>query len=399
MKQIAKILFLFFVLLQVISIFIGRDLQEVRFFKFTLFQLGIIITTVFVAYGFFKEKYKYEQNRITKIVFGAIFLYCLYQIFFLLPISYLFQGLVIGQGGHEVFKRFSFLLIPLIYWFVLPSFKSYKIPIRFINYSSIILFMMSIYNYINDIYMITSTGELRVISGVAAIIFVFTLITNLSLFSAKRDNIFYIVISLIGLVFVNHRSAYLGIALIFFVSGYIYFFHKIRNKKVLYSFVLFLVLLYPLSNISYIKENFISRAAASFDVEDPNARDRMLRWGMSFDYFLSNPINGSMLETKYYADDEALKGFYAPHNSILEILSTQGIIGFAFISIILFYVFKIAFKNKHDPITLQMIYIIIFYLFYSLFNVTFFLHWNVLILMFCSSMILYRNKMLTSKLV
>lgn len=397
MNHLAKIIFLYFVWLQVTYIYFGWELDEFRLLKFNLFQSGILVISALVGYGLFKKYYKKEENKPNKEILKIIFLYIAYQILILFPISYFYKGLALGTIIPELIKRFSFLLIPFIYWFVLPSFKSSNSTIRWINYTSIALFIIAIYNFSTDTIVLTSTGELRIISGVAAIIFTFTLITNLSFLGAQKNNIFYIIISLLGLVFVNHRSAYLGLALILFIALYITLFYSFNLRKLLYSSVLLILLLIPLSRITYIQENFFSRVAASFDVEDPNARDRMMRWGMSFGYFLSNPVMGSVLENKYYSDDDFMRQIYPPHNFIFEILATQGLIGFIFIFVIMFYIYKVFIKNKHDYISLQMFYFITFYLFYAFFNVTFFNSWNVLMLMLCSSIILYRNKLLDHK--
>ncbi|RCK76498.1 MAG: hypothetical protein IGBAC_0860 [Ignavibacteriae bacterium] len=394
MKHFAKIIFLYFIWLQVLYIYFGWELDQFRLFKFTLFQVGILFISFFVVYGMFKKYYKKEENKTNKLILKIIFIYIFYQIFVLFPINYFDKGAALGTIIQEIIKRFSFLLIPFIYGFVLSSFESIIITIRWINYTSIALFIIAIYNFTTDNYMLTSTGDLRVISGVSAIIFIFTFVTNLSILGAQKNNIFYIIISLLGLVFVNHRSAYLGLALILFIALYISIFYTLNFRKLLFSSVLIILLLFPISRIPYIQENFFSRVTASFDVEDPNARDRMMRWGMSFAYFLSNPINGSMLENKYYGDDEALKELYPPHNFILEILATQGLVGFIFILSIIFYIYKVFFRNRNDYISLQMFYFVTFYLFYAFFNVTFFNPWNVFMLMFCSSVILYRNKLL-----
>jgi len=360
-----------------------------------LFQFAFLPSILLVFLNF-RKYFKQEKLENNRIILKTIFLYTIYQVLFILPSSYFQLNLSPGEIFRQLLPRLYFLLIPFIYWFVLPGFKNIKVPVYLISYSAIILMLLSFYNFTINRYMLTSTGDLRLISGVAAMVFAYSLITSFSIFSHSKNNLLLIATSLIGLVFVNHRSAYLAIGVIFIFSLMLNIIgtQKIKMKfsRVAFSLIVILLILIPLSQIPLVKENFTSRITAVFDVEDPNARDRMMRWGLSFAYFLENPINGSKLENKYYADDVLLKEYYAPHNFIFEILSTQGLIGFLFVSILLYLILKLGFKNRKDSISYQMFLIMLFYLFYSLFNVTFLNSWNILILVFSSAMILHRNK-------
>jgi O-antigen ligase len=396
MKIISKIIFIYFIYLQVLSIYVGYEIEEVKIFKFSLFQLGILPALALVFFELFKY-FKKSNVDPNKFVIKLIAYYSLYQVLILLPISYFESDIAIYNLFRNLMQRLFFLLIPFIYWFVLPNYKYIKTPINWVAYSSILLLILSFYNYVNGIYTVTNTGELRLVAGVAAMLFVFTLVTSFSLFSRNKNNLILISVALIGLVFVNHRSAYLMLGILFFLSIIISMVNtkriKFKFSKVVVSVIIIILLVIPLSQIPLIKENFTGRIASSFDTTDPNALDRMMRWGLSFSYFLDNPINGSKLENKYYADDEMLKEFYEPHNFVFEILSTQGIVGFIFISLILFYILIVGYRNKNDNITYQMFLVVIFYILYSLVNVTILNSWNILILVFSSAVILYRNKL------
>ncbi len=398
-RTISKFIFIYFVILQVISIYVGYEIDRIRIIKFSLFQIAFLPSIILVfleTFKYFKKGDIDENKKLIKI----IIYYTMYQILVILPLSYIQFGLKPGEIFYQIIPRMYFLLIPFIYWFVVPLYKNINTPIKVIAYSSVPLLILSLYNYINGIYMVTNTGELRLVSGVAAIIFVFTLVTSFSIFSHTKNNVALIAVSLIGLVFVNHRSAYLMLGFVLILSIFISVINTQKNKikfsRIGASFVIIILLLIPLSQIPLIKENFTGRIMTAFDVEDPNARDRMMRWGLSFAYFLENPVNGSMLMNTYYAVDEFRReqDLYPPHNFIFEILSTQGIVGLLFISFTLYNILRIGYRNKSDPISIQMLLILIFYILYSLLNVTFLNTWNLLVLVFSSAIILARNKQL-----
>lgn len=400
-RYLSKILFIYFVLLQIISIHIGYNIDETRvIFRLTLFETGFFIALLFLLFRI-KNGFVRETNSDNRLIIKIIIIYTIYQLLVIFPLSFYELKLPLTHMLRNLVPRLFFLLIPFIYWLVLPNYKNIKVPIQIIAYSAILLLILSFYNYINGIYIITNTGELRLVSGVAAMLFTYTLVTSFSILSHTKNNIILIAVSLIGLVFVNHRSAYLMLGFILMLSIFISVINTQKNKikfsRIGASFVIIILLLIPLSQIPLIKENFTGRIATAFDVNDPNAKDRMMRWGLSFSYFLENPINGSKLEKKYYSDDDLLREYYEPHNFIFEILSTQGIVGFIFISFILFSIIKIGYKNRNDNISYQMFLIIIFYILYSLLNVTILNNWNIMILVFPSAVILYRNKQLKNE--
>lgn len=398
LNKFSILIFIYLILLQVISIYVGYDIDDVRvLFRLTLFETGFVIALFILMIGAIKF-FKKETNIHNRLIIKIIFIYVIYQVAIIFPLSVYEANLPLTHLVRNLLPRLFLLLIPFLYWFVIPSFKNNNTPIKWINYSSILLFIIAIYNYTTNTIMITSTGDLRLISGVAAIMFAFTLVTNISLFGANKNNIFYIIISLLGLIFVNHRAAYLGIGFIIILSFFFSLLSNLNFKKIIYSLLIFSFLFIVSLNIKYVQENFYSRIAASFDYEDHTARDRLIRWGLSFNYFLDNPINGSKLENKYYADDEMLRELYPPHNFIFEILATQGIIGFIFVALLLFYILKLGYINKVDSLSYQMFFVIIFYIFYALLNVTFLNQWNIMILVLPSAMILYRNKLLSNKI-
>jgi O-antigen ligase len=390
---IYKFIFFYFVFLQALMMYIGPEMNDILFFKLTWFELGFVLSLLPIFIGIYNFIIKKELHD-AKIVIGLIILYVAYQWLIVVPILYLQDNSSTKEVLYFALHRSYLLLIPFSYWYILPSFNKIKSPILIIQLICVALLIGYIYNYSMGIYNLTSTGELRIATGVAAILFTFLLITSFSLFSGGKDNLAFTIVALAGLVFANHRSAYVAIGLLVLIS--LLNSSRIRNRSRLLvqsGIVVFLAVI-VLSQFPIISENFLGRVVTSLDTKDGNAQDRIFYYAKSFDYFLENPINGSKNDYKFYEEDTRINIDAPPHNFVFQILASQGITGFLLIFLILFYLLKIAYRNRSDNVTFQMFLVMIFYLVFAAVNFSFIADTNYYILMFCGGMILYRNKQL-----
>ena len=134
------------------------------------------------------------------------------------------------------------------------------------------------------------------------------------------------------------------------------------------------------------------RISESFNVEDENYIDRYEKNSDAFDYFKDNPINGSLFKNIFYEKNTIKKEeMWQPHNSVIAILASQGIVGFIFIFILFFMILKIAYRNRYDNLSYQMMLSSIYYFLFSLANAMFFSISCILLLCFFLSIILYQN--------
>jgi hypothetical protein len=400
-KTIFQFIFVYFVVFQVAALYMRTkkdNISEILIAKFTLFEIGLIIACIITFFGIYKfiKNKKIEPN---KTVIILILLYTFYHYFLLIPILY-FQTNVPNKfilyfGLH----RSVFLLVLFLYWFALPSFIKIKSPYRWLEISSIVLLGLLFTVYLSGQIGLTSTGEARIASGMTSMLFAFVLIANLSLFSGNKNNLIFILVALIGLVFANHRSGYLALALIILIS--LLNSDRIKNKSrvMLQMAIVAVVVLIPLSQVDMIRESFTGRVTTSLDYKDPNALDRYIYYGLAWEYFLENPIAGSMDNGRFYVDNSYAE-ISPPHSFIFQLLSTQGIIGFGLIMSFIFFALKTAYKNKTDQVSFQMFLLIIFYLAFTVINDNFLNHNNIFMLCFPIGVILYRESILkqTSKI-
>lgn len=165
---------------------------------------------------------------------------------------------------------------------------------------------------------------------------------------------------------------------------------KNKAKTIVQLTIILLLIIIPLSQIPFIADNFWGRVTSSFTTNDPNAESRFVQYEMAWDYFKSNPINGSMINNKFYFDDS--KNIIPPHSFLFQLLATQGLVGFAAHILILSLILYIGYKNRRDSYSFQMFLMIVYYIIFTLLNENFYSTSNILVLSFASALILYRNR-------
>lgn len=394
LSYITKPIFYILIVFEVSSILYFDEISSMRFLGNSLFTDFSTIYFCFVVFGIFKF---FAQKHIVanQHIIYVILLYSLYQIIVVLPLTISEQGFK-RDYVLLLIIRFSFLSIPFFYWYILPSLKNNKTPIRIIEIAGVIMLAISAYNFTKGIHSYTNYGEYRLIPGVATIIFAPILFSSFKFFGAENNNYFFGFISLLGFVFANHRSGYITLIVISIVN--FFFLIKTRNHFIKQFFSVFslILFLYIFFKIPYVQINFFPRISESYNLKDKNYIDRYEKNSLAFDYFKDNPINGSLFKNIFYERNAVKKEeMWQPHNSVIAILASQGIVGFLFIFILFFRILKIAYKNRRDKLSYLMMLSSIYYFLFSLANAMFFSISCILLLCFFLSIILYRNKILS----
>lgn len=400
-KKYPIILFLFLIVFQTYSIaFFYQSSSELDALDLTnesysglYFMLGSIkfnvyeIVMFFVIIILFFNSYRYRNLLHDEFIIRLIFYYSIYQVLIISPFSFAIYSLSPMEIMRALAVRLSVLLIPFLFYFVFPLYRRLNKLIALINISSFVLVLAGVFNYFNENVFITNTDQFRLLWGGSALIFALTFLD--SFFSKKKSLLTYVFlfISVLGILFVNHRSAYVYLILVFLLG--IILNSKGRNTSLLFSLFFLALILTVLNSLDLFQLSFLKRFEST-TMSDDNASDRLKKWYLAFDYFLQNPINGSMFKGQYYADN--FKYLYPPHSFIFETLATQGLFGLSFYLVLLIKTLRIAYKNRKDEVTFKMFHVLLFYILYSTFNVTFLNVWVVSIMMFSIAIILYRDK-------
>jgi len=357
---------------------------------------AVILASAACISVFGAAKHWKGSNDANKPLLVMIALYLIYQCTLILPLS-------MGQAStmpltsfvNPLAIRLQVLLIPFLYWFVLPSFRDVSLATKLLCYSSLVPLVVALSDFAKGIVKYTDNGELRLVWGGASLLYAFVLITNLRFYSHSRTNLFLAVPAAVGLIIANHRSAYIVTGVVTLMAAIL----PLRGSRrlagtislVAGAAILWIVLL----NVPSLEESFVSRVSTSLDATDPNAVDRFSRWGLAWNFFLSNPINGSMLSNQYYAIH--LRDDWPPHNFIFELLPTEGIVGTAFYLFLICWVGRVALSYRWDQTMWQMFLVLLFYVGFCLFNANFLGIGNFLEFAFPCSMIMFRREYLLSR--
>lgn len=246
----------------------------------------------------------------------------------------------------------------------------------------------------------TTTGEIRMFWGGVSLIFGLGIFANVSSERISIGNIVLAVGGIVGLMLINHRSAYVALAVAVFFGFLIsrakarYFFITLIAAFVMGGFVLI--------SSGRLATDFVRRAALITSSKDPDTVDRLIRWGYAYQAFKERWLVGSMLSGEMFLrpilqrhGKNVLLTTYAAHNFVMETAATEGIVGLLFILFFYYPLFRIGIRNsKVDRISFAITMYLVFYFVFCLFNTNFTHPLNVLFLMLASAILLEQNRIL-----
>jgi O-antigen ligase len=175
----------------------------------------------------------------------------------------------------------------------------------------------------------------------------------------------FLVLASVGLVLANQRSGLMAFA----VAGLVCLGMSGQYRRILPALV-------PITLIAAIVALLWERQANSvfgftlshlLDVSSGNGADRLMRWRLAWDFFVSHPFNDYVWSWRYYST--YLSDAYQPHNFVLEIAGREGVVGLAFYGSMLWAVLRGAWNwGRHDAEARALIGWLVFYVVFSLMN-------------------------------
>lgn len=360
-------------------------------FKLDIFSIIVIVSIILMFFQVKNLKNEHVANR--RLITGII-IYSAYQAVIIIPLSYLDKQGSMKETFVSIVPRFSLLLIPLFLWSILPSFKKVGKVFTWVNLSALGLVIASFYNYSSGNFFTTNTGQVRFLSAGAPLVFAFVFVCSFFIRDKKFQHYIFMLLSLLGMVMANYRAAYFLLFAVFVGGLFVFIKQKAKLKPILSSLAVIGVVFVLFSQYGEFWGNF-SQRLKSTSFLDENAQVRLDYWGLSFERFKDSPLNGSMAKNEFYRSmyvDE----YPAPHSFIFEILSTQGIVGLIFILYFMVQSIVIAYRNRADESSLQMLLSLTFLILYSSFNPTFLNPWVLLTMIVQISVILFRNQFLNN---
>ena len=306
-------------------------------------------------------------------VFRVLFVYSLYQIMIVAPMAY-FQSIPLDSLVRRLIPRLSLIIYFVFFYEVLKKgYFNFARWERLLRQICIALLFISIWNLLVGNIIHTSSGTIRTLWGVSSIIFGMNFISG---FVRKRPNILDMLTGIVGIMMINHRSAFLSLAIVIFLSV---FWSEtkhsgIRAAKIFRNItaLAIITLILLIFSSSFIVKQSSIRFSDSFNSKEANTLYRLRMWKLAFDTFLENPIFGVGLKSDLYQGQ--IKELVSPHNFVIRTLAQQGIIGTIFF-VILFSIISINII-RHFDYNRRLFWIIgmsiLFYTTFCLFNTYFY---------------------------
>ena len=287
-----------------------------------------------------------DDQRIPSSNSAVVFLvlgYCAYQIAVILPVSVLFHDLDPIEALRRFEGRTALILIPFLYLVAL-KYVSPRRVVLLVNTAAVILVLYATYRYATVGPVSTNGVRIREVWDGATLLFGFLVLSSLFLLRPSVSSYAAATLGLIGMTLVNHRSGYLALL----VVGVPLFFHFRRAS--LRTVVVLLVAgscaaLLLVSSPTIRESTYYGLRTMLNPNADKNARDRVDRSRLGWDYFAAHPFGDYTWNQRYYLVN--LADPFEPHNFVVQFLDEQGIVAFAFFVAIVAITVRIAWRNRN----------------------------------------------------
>ena len=328
-----------------------------------------------------------------RLVLSLCWVYIGYQLFIVLPAAVLLHDLRPVDVVRLIEVRLALLLIPVTYSIVLRYWKP-RVLIALLDAAAVALVVYVIYNYAaHGVHGYVESGvfRLRAVWGGGILLFGWLLLTSLFYWPTSVWRLGMAGLALVGVGLANERSGLLAcvtsfIAVILVVRGV--------SRRALIA----LVLVAAVSGGVYFGSSPQVRQSVAYSVttvinpsSDQTAQDRVIRSALGLAYFEQHPFGDYVWNRAFYSVNLGSADF-VPHNFVVQLLVTQGVIAsglyFAIIGLAVF----IAWRNRLDRLSSVMLAYLVFYFTFCLLNANVDLRENVSLFFITVAIILRQNK-------
>ncbi len=324
---------------------------------------------------------------------------CLAYLLYQLVVVFLAAVLLHGLHPIDVFRgmevRLELILIPAIYGVVLRYWKVSTI-VALVDAVAAALALWVLIRYVTvggQGYYEGDIFRLRAVWGGASFLFAWLVFTSLFYWPTRPWRFLLALLGLAGIVLANHRSGILAL-----IAALIVQLVATRGvtKRAVMAFASFATVA---TIVLYAAPSLRANVVYSFSTmlnpnADPTSIDRLSHAGLAWAYFLVHPLGDFIWNQRYYLVNVGPQEIFPPHNFVVQLLATQGIIASLIYFVIILAVLALAWRNRRDHLSSVMLAYLTFYLVMCLFNANIDLPENVALFFLPVAIVLHQNRQL-----
>jgi len=355
-----------------------------------LFFGAIGIFMVVNAFGIVPERV--PANR---VVLGLCWTYVGYQVFVVLPAAVLLHDLRAIDVVRMQEVRLSVVLIPIAYSVVLRYVRA-DVVIAIFDAAAVALLVWVLIQHFTGGergYYEGGVFRLRAVWGGGILLFGWLLLTSLFYWPTRVWRLGLAGLGLLGIALANQRSGLLACATSFVAV-------MLVMRGVARRALIALAVVGIVAAVFFFTASPTVRQSVGYSVKtvvsassDQTAQDRVIRSQLGLEYLRSHLL-GDYVWTQRFYNVNLGRANFVPHNFIVQLLVTQGVIAaglyFAIIGASLF----LAWRNRGDHLSAFMLSYLVFYLTFCLLNANIDLRENVSLFYIAVALVLYGNSRL-----
>jgi len=351
--------------------------------------LGLAILALLASSAFLFTPDPVPANQ---LVVWLCIAYLGYQLFVVLPAAVLLHDMRPIDVLRDQEARFGLILVLVVYNVVL-RYSRPALVVTLLDIAAAALAVWAVYAYLTEGQGVWVDGRfsVRVVWGGATLLFGWLFFTSLFYWPVRWWRVALAILAVGGIVLANHRSGFVallaGFAMQMMATG------RLTRRVVLTIAVIAVVG----AGVYYGAPSVRASAAYSLrtmfsSTSDANAQDRVMRSRLGFDYFVEHPLGDYIWTHRYYLVNVGRD--YAPHNFVVQLLSSQGIVATLLLFAIMGFTGLVAWRSRDDPLSAVTLAYLTFYLVFCLFNTTIDTFENIALFPVAVALILHQNRTL-----
>ena len=357
--------------------------------------LGLSLLALLVGNAF---RFRPDPVPANRLVVWLCIGYLGYQIFVVLPAAVLFHDLRPVDVLRDQEARLGLILVLVVSGFVLRYCRPALIVTLF-DIAAAALALVVIYRYVaTGGQGIVDMGRYLVREAWVGslLLFGWLFFTSLFYWPMRWWRLALAILAVGGIVLSNHRSGFIALLVAFgaqmVVSG------RLTRRVILSIAAIAIVggLVYWGAPSMRASATYSLRTMLS-STSDATAQDRVVRSRLGLDYFVEHPLGDYIWSHRYYLVNVWYD--FPPHNFVVQLLVTQGIVASLLFFSIVGLTGAIAWRNRRDGTSAVMFSYLVFYLVVCSFNTTIDQYENVALLPVAVALILHQNRVLRADTV